>query len=198
MSELRKHPGMEVGVVPLWVSGAQVSSAHFDSQLPLSSRPHSMLGETSSYWIVLLPALLWISPLPLTVSKQAPSGRTGARDFTWERRVDTGTLSAWPHSPCGPRRSLCALPRLCFFLSNPTGQGLRPGSPHFHLGLLNHQFPICLSASVLQFSTPPTGPRLPVLAHTVTLCSPYPSLAWLTLLLPEVSSLTLPGGILSD
>lgn len=92
-----RHPGIEVGVVPLWVSGAQGSSTHSDGQLPLSSLPHSILGETSSYWIVLLPTLLWTLPSP-THCEQAGTFR---QDRSTGLQVGTLCVCTLVHSQLG-------------------------------------------------------------------------------------------------
>lgn len=111
------------------------------------------------------------SPLPLPMSKQAPSGKTGALNFKWERYVyvhwytlSLATLSLWL------QKVICALSRLCFCLSNPTGQGLMPGSPHFHLGLLQPSISCPTLSLCPTYWTPPLLTRSP----SVLLVPPLP------------------------
>lgn len=151
MSELRKHPGMEAGEVPL-------------SQGPTGPAPTLMASSPSPTILCLeklyctglscLQPCTGLSPIPPTVSEQAPSGRTGALDSKCESCVHTLSSARL----CDPRKSLCALSRLCFCLSNPLpGPQARFSSlPAWATSTIS--FLSALSASVLQFSAIPTGP----------------------------------------
>lgn len=96
------------------------------------------------------------SPLPLPVSKQAPSGKTGALNFNGNAMcMYTGTLSAWPHSPCGSRKSFVLYLGFVSVCPTPLVRASCQVLLISILGYCNHQFPVRPSASA-----PPTGPHL--------------------------------------
>lgn len=150
LSQFRKHPGMEAGEVLLWVSGAQGSNS------PLMARSLSLtvpsLGKLHPTGLSCHQPYSGLSPIPLNVSKREPLGRTGALDFKWGKlhaysqlsytlNVTTGwrfapkTVSAYPNPLPGPQAGLSSLPAWATATTN----------------ILS-----ALSASVLQFSAPPS------------------------------------------
>lgn len=155
LSQFRKHPGMEAGEVLLWVSGAQGSNS------PLKASSLSLtvpsLGKLHPTGLSCLQPYSGLSPIPLNVSKWEPLGRTGALDFEWGKlhaysqlsytlHVAPGwcfapeTVSAYPNPLAGPQAGVSSLPAWATATTNTLS---------------------ALSASVLQFSAPPTDPHLP-------------------------------------
>ena len=137
---LRKHPGMDFWVVPLWVSRVRSPAPNSEASSPSPALPpHSMLGGTSSSRIVLLPTLLWAAPHP------AHWERTGTFGQGRSTRLQVGKL-------CNPRKTLCVLGCV-----SPSGR-----SHQFQLGLLQpSSFPRTLPAPILTCLPSPGSWTLP-------------------------------------
>lgn len=136
---------------------------------PSLPSPILCFGKLHSTGLFYFQPYSGLSPLLFTVSKHAPSGRMLC--------VYTLIYSQLGHTLLVAPESYFVLSRLCFCLSNPTGQGLRPGSPHFHLGLLQPS----ISCPPLSFCAPilcPTYRTSPSClcshCHSVLLVPPLP------------------------